>query len=98
MSESINIIIWGPSVVFIVLYLVALSGRLIIYITNLIVPAKASDANTIGSVSQKNRGNGGDIQPTIIAAAMATVEFITAGKGEISDIRKIQNFDYSKFK
>lgn len=97
-SESINIIVWGLSVVFIVLYLVTLSGRLTIYLTNLIDPSKVSDPYTIDSVNRKNRGNNGNIQPTIIAAATATVEFITAGKGKISDIKKIQNFDYSKFK
>lgn len=98
MSESINIIIWGLSVVFIVLYLVTLSGRLLIYLTNLIGPSKTSDPNTNGLVSEKSQGNSGEIHPTIIAAATATVEFITAGKGKISDIQKIQNFDYSKFK
>ena len=90
MSESINIIIWGLLVVFLVLYLVTLVGRLLIFVTNLLDDPHANNSIPGSTPRTKVNTNNSEISAKDLAIATATVDFITAGQGIITDIKKVK--------
>jgi hypothetical protein len=93
MSENVNIILWGLLVVFLVLYLVTLVGRGLIYFTNLVEAPQINSAAPGTSLSASNKAGKPEISSKTVAAATATVDYITEGKGVITEIKKVKNAD-----
>ena len=89
---ALTILLVGMTSVFVVLSLVVLTGRVIISVTNRWAPApeKVKGKPTTSSPSSKPVSN------NALAAISAVVDFLTAGKGQVGSVKKVDPDDLKK--
>lgn len=81
-NESLILAATGMITVFVILGLVVVVGNLLIGFVNRFVPAPVADPDRPAS---------GSLESKKIAAITAAVEFVTMGKGKITEIKKLDS-------
>ena len=89
LSEALLILAVGMTTVFAILAMVVITGKVLIRLTNRIVP----DIQVIKPVRSSTRSSYGKSSNTIdkkkLAAIVAAVEIATGGQGRIQKIEKV---------
>jgi oxaloacetate decarboxylase gamma subunit len=80
-SQALVLFGVGMVTIFVILALVVISGNLLIRLVNRYFPLAAPIASPASPSSS-------EVSPKILAAIVASVEVLTAGKGRIVDIQR----------